>query len=385
MPATLNGKSIISCDLSEPQAGVWTAVVDVDSEEPIAGAVTLVIDGVTWKGTVSKGDYHAGRVHMQIVGGAGKLATMLDTKHYRGGTLGSVVNDLMREAGETLSGTTDPRVRSHAVSRWSRPRGKASVALKQVSDELGLVWRVLRDGTVWLGSDEWAEAKTAHDEIDKSPGRDALLIAPEAPHLLPGVTFAGKRVSRVTTTTRDGGGLRQELLFESANGGSRVSEDLTAFVDQVTGSKIDYSRLYPSRVIRQSGDGTLEIMPDDPVIRGNGLTGVSIKHGVPGLQVTVAPGARIQLFFEGGDPKRPAAGLWADGSSVISAELMMTTSLKITAPSVSITGDVNVVGRLTAIDVKTTIGTSLLTHTHNSTAPGSPTSPPLPLPPPPTG
>jgi len=381
MPATINGKSIISCDLSEPLAGIWTAVVDVDSEEPIAGAVTLVIDGVTWKGTVSKGDYHAGRVHMQVVGGAGKLATKLDTKHYKGATLGSVVNDLMRETGETLSATSDRRVNSHAVARWSRPAGKASVALKQVSDELGLVWRVLRDGTVWLGSDEWAEAKTAHDEIDKSPGRDALLIAPEAPHLLPGVTFAGKRVSRVTTTTRDGGGLRQELLFESANGGSRVSEDLTAFVDQVTGSKIDYSRLYPARVIRQSGDGTLEIMPDDQIIRGNGLTGVPLRLGIPGLSVTVPAGGKILLFFEAGDPKRPAAALHPSGASVLSVSLTASTEVKITAPSVSITGDIDVLGTVTAIDVKTVTGTSLLKHQHGSTAPGTPTSPPLPAPP----
>ena len=381
MPATLNGKSIISCELSEPLAGIWTAVVDVDSEEPIAGAVTIVIDGVTWQGTVSKGDYHGGRVHMQVVGGAGKLATVLETKHYRGGTLGSVVSDLMRETGEKLSPTTDPRVSSHAVSRWSRPRGKASVALKQVSDEMGLVWRVLRDGTVWIGSDEWAEAKAAHDEIDKAPGRDALLIAPESPTIGPGVTFAGKRVSRVTTSTRNGGGLRQEVLFESANGGSRVSEDLTAFVDQVTGNKIDYSRMYPSRVIRQAGDGTLEIMPDDQVIRGNGLTGIPIKHGVPGLKVTVPPGGRIQLFFEGGDSKRPAAALWADGSSVTSAELTLVSELTITAPSIKLSslsvevqGNLNVVGDVTARHNSAPV--RLGTHIHpSSVGPTGPATP----------
>lgn len=378
MTSTLNGKDVISVVLTEPRIGVWTATVDVDSDQVITGRVTLSIDGVAWAGTVYKGDLHAGRVQAQIVGGAGKLATLLDTRHYRGGTLGSVVNDLMRETGETLSTTSDAKVRSHAVSRWTRPLGKASVALQQVSDELKLVWRVLRDGTVWLGNDTWAEAKTVHDEIDRTPGRDALLIAPDAPHVQPGQTFDGRRVSRVVTSVQEGAGLRQELQFESSAGGSRVAEDLAAIIDQRTGTKIDYSRLYPSRVVRQAGDGSLEIIPDATNLRGNGLTGVPLRIGVPGLSVRVPPGGRVLLFFENGDPKHPACGLWPDGSACLSAELTCTSSLKITAPSVSITGNVSVTGTVTAIDCKTTSGTSLLLHTHTGGAPGSPTTPPIP-------
>lgn len=378
MTATLNGKDVISVVLNEPRIGVWNATVEADADAAISGKVTLVIDGVTWVGTMVKGDLHAGRVSAQIVGGAGKLAKVLDVKHYRGGTLGSVVNDLMRETGETLSSTTDAKVRSFSVSRWTRPIGKASVTLKQVSDEMKLVWRVLRDGTVWLGNDTWTEAKAVHDEIDRTPGRDALLIAPDAPHVQPGQTFEGKRVARVVTTIQEGGGLRQELQFESANGGNRVAEDIAAIIDQQTGTKIDFSRMYPARVVGQNGDGSLELIPDATVIRGNGLSAVPLRIGIPGISVRVPPGGRVNLFFENGDPKTPAAALWPDGSACLSAELTMASSLTITAPSVSITGNVSVTGIITALDCKTTSGTSLLLHPHTSSAPGNPTSPPIP-------
>jgi len=340
MTATCNGKNVISCTLTEPRVGVWSAMVDVDADAAITGKVSLVIDGVTWTGIVVKGDHHAGRVHLQLVGGAGKLGKVLEVKHYRGVNLGAVVTDIMRETGESLSSDTDPAVRGHQVARWTRTKGPASITLKKVADELGLVWRVQRDGTVWLGADKWAESKTAHDEIDRTPGRDAVVIAPEAPHVAPGQSFGGRRVSRVTTSTENGGGLRQEILYESANGGSRVAEDIAAIVDQRTADKIDYSRLYPSKVLSQSADGTLEIIPDAKQLRGNGLTGVPIRHGIPGVTVRVPAGGKVLLFFEAGDPKLPAAALWPDGSSC--------TEVRIRTPKLIVDGDIECTGEITA-------------------------------------
>ena len=354
MPATLNGKSILSCSLSEPRVGVWSAVVDVDSDESITGSVTLALDGVTWAGTVVKGDHHAGRVHMQVVGGAGSLAKQLDAKYYRGVNLGAVLADVMRETGETLSATTDSRVRGHNVSRWARPRGKASLTIKQIADELGLVWRVLRDGTVWVGADSWADIKPVYDEIDRSPGRDAALIAPESPTVAPGLSFGGKHVSRVTTSTQGGGGLRQEILYGEQTSGDRVQEDIAAIVDQRTATKIDYSRLYPSKVVKQASDGTLEVIPDSAAIRGNGLTGVPIRHGIPGVTVTVPAGGKVLLFFEGGDPKLPACALWPTGSSV--------TEVRIKTPKLIVDGDIECTGEITAKSTTTPVTVSRHVH-----------------------
>jgi hypothetical protein len=385
MTATLNGLDLLSCTIQEPRVGVWSAVVDVDSDVTVTGKVTLVIDGVTWVGIVSKGDLHAGRFHGQIVGGVGKLATVLPAKYYLGVSLSVVLDDLMLGTGETLSSATDASVRSHSVARWARPQGKASAALKQLADEMGFAWRVLRDGTVWLGAEQWPTVTSTHDEIDRVPGRDSVTIAPDAPLVLPGSTFTDRRISRVTTVIKANEGLRQDVLFEGASGGSRVSEDIAAVVSQLVDNRIDYSRLYPAKVLAQSSDGSLDVLPDSERLRGNGLTRVPVRHGIPGLHVTVPPGGKVLLFFEAGDPKLPAAALWPDGSSVLSATLKLTTKLTIDAPTVAISGDLQVSGTVAAdgevsahtslLGVPNPLAVRLTTHLHATAALGPPVPP----------
>lgn len=71
-----------------------------------------------------------------------------------------------------------------------------------------------------------------------------------------------------------------------------------------------YLRLYPATVRAQAADGTLDLDPDDAAIRGTGLSGVPIRHGIPGVTVEISAGQRIMLGFEAGDPRRPYAALW---------------------------------------------------------------------------
>jgi hypothetical protein len=74
-----------------------------------------------------------------------------------------------------------------------------------------------------------------------------------------------------------------------------------------------YLRAYECTVERQAADGSLDLLPDDERIRGTGLSGVPIYHGLPGVTVTVTPGARVLLQFVSGDPQRPFASLWRSG------------------------------------------------------------------------
>jgi hypothetical protein len=363
--ATLNGLDVLSCTITEPRIGVWSAVVDVNAEATIAGVVTLTVDTVHWNGVVVKGDYHAGRFHGQIVGGSGKLATVLPAKYYLGAALKTVLDDVMLSTGEELSGVIDDVVRTHTVPRWARPQGKASAAIKQVADEMGLVWRVQRLGQVWLGAEKWLEHTPVYEEIDRVPGRDAMTIAPEAPTLQPGVVFLGRRVSRVTTRVT-AGGLRQDVLFEVEGAGGRVADDIAAVIGQHVDTRIDYSRMYPARVLAQAGDGSLEILPDAERLRGNGLTRVPIRHGLPGVHVTVPRGGKVLLFFEAGDPKLPAAALWPDGSSC--------TRVTITTGTLVVEGNIECTGEIVARSQ--TAPVALSSHVH-PTAVG-PTSPPTP-------
>jgi hypothetical protein len=79
-----------------------------------------------------------------------------------------------------------------------------------------------------------------------------------------------------------------------------------------------YLGTYACTVQGQVGN-LLDLLPDDEELAGRGLSGVPIRHGLPGCTVSVRTGARVLLAFEGGKPTEPYAALW-DSGSVISVE-----------------------------------------------------------------
>lgn len=76
-----------------------------------------------------------------------------------------------------------------------------------------------------------------------------------------------------------------------------------------------YFKQYPCTVQAQTGDGPVDVLPDDAEIAGpGGLQGVPIWNGLPGITVEVEPGARVLLGFMAGDPRRPYVSLWEKAS-----------------------------------------------------------------------
>ena len=69
---------------------------------------------------------------------------------------------------------------------------------------------------------------------------------------------------------------------------------LRAIIEGLVGSRLDRLALYPARVVAQSADLTrLDLQPDDSRIPP--CAGVPIRHGLPGVTVTVAAGSRVLL------------------------------------------------------------------------------------------
>jgi hypothetical protein len=386
MPATVNGLPLLTATITETRIGAWTAEIDVDSDVALPSQITIDVDGVQWLGTVLRGDVTSGHAHASVIAGAGTLGTMLDARYYLGASMGTVLADIMRGTGEHLSDDTSSAVRGATRPRWTRSRAMAGQALRQIAAECNVNWRVLRDGTVWLGSEAWPASPVAYTEIDRAPGHGSITIAPDGPpSLAPATMLVGRRVSTVMTRV-SAAGVRQTALFDDSqddSGAARVMRDFEALVESCVGNRIDYSRMYAAKVV-SGGAGMVDILADDPSVRGNGITRVPIRHGVPGVTVTVPSGGRVMLFFEDGDPKKPAAALWPDGSSV--------TALKITAATVTIEGDLNVTGAITSASVaasgEVTAQTSsspipLSGHTHPTAAPGAASLPILFVPPPP--
>lgn len=94
---------------------------------------------------------------------------------------------------------------------------------------------------------------------------------------------------------------------------SRILDGLARLVAALT-RRVDHLALYPCTVVAQRADGTLDLRAEDPRL---GSPASVPYRTLRGLSVTVAPGARVLLGFEGGDPSRPVALFWELGDATV--------------------------------------------------------------------
>lgn len=308
MAATLGSARIILATVSMPRVGVWHADLELASETAISGRVTFTIEGVAFTGTVLRGGLDGGRVKAKIVGGAGMLSKELAAKFYVAPNVRQVLQDILNETGEALSSTADAAILNASLPKWERTKGPASRALVALLDASGATWRILRDGTLWIGKDTFPEANVEHNLLDEDWINGVTDIAPTAPDLLPGVTFRDRQISYVIHRL-ESSKLRTEAYVK------QPGNVLEQFLGEVL-KKIDYSRLYPAKVAKQNvDDRTLQLVPDDAKVKGAGLDRVPIRHGYPGADIEIEPGARVRLGFENGDPAKPYAIGWEPGAA----------------------------------------------------------------------
>lgn len=328
LSTTAGPLNVLRATVREPLQGAWTADVVVDADTGFTGAAILEVDGVRFVGTVRRGALEHGRYLAQMVGGAGGLGRELSAQNYTGTFLQQVIDDLLTATGETLSPDVSAGLLSEEPTHWSRRAGRAGLSLTQVAEGTAAQhWRVLRDGTVWIGAETWpaVSADYEYTEISREPSQGTATLAPDDGSGLvrPGQSWTdaaglARNVATVVTTV-DPGSVRQTLSLQDIDGGSVADRTLGPFrrmVEATVGRRIDYARMYACRVDGQNGDGSLDLTPDDSSIAADGFTSVPLHVGIPGVSVTVSGGGRVNLYFENGDPKHPRAALWPDGSSV---------------------------------------------------------------------
>lgn len=196
---TVNGLPILHARICMPRRGVWHGLVSVQAEavDGLEAAVELGLGDVTLTGMARRSGAHVGRVELLVVGGAGGLSTELQGRYYVDAQARLPVGDILDETGETLSTTVDATALEPVLARWTRRRGPAGVSLGELAKALGVGWRVLGDGTVWLGAETWPELELEHDVIAEWPAHDSAELAVDALTLTPGVVHRERRVSYV--------------------------------------------------------------------------------------------------------------------------------------------------------------------------------------------
>lgn len=203
-----NGASLVrSGRIDVPRQGVWTAYLRLDAPSVPVGSVQLVWDGVSvpWRGMIVPGRAGLvsprGAVDLVVVGGAGGLSRTLAGQSYRNTSARVVLEQLLGAASERLSPAALPSVVGRLVTRWSRASGPAGAQLAALASELAVTWRVLVDGTVWLGLESGVPLQLPQGEqpTDRHPTTAGVELAWATPWTAqPGMTFEGRQIEHVT-------------------------------------------------------------------------------------------------------------------------------------------------------------------------------------------
>lgn len=312
---TLNGALLTKATIRIPLVGAWVADVEhmTEPEVGVGDAVSLVFGGQTFVGTVHRVQSGFGSGYdARIVGGSGGLSTVLDPEQYMSPTVGQVLRDAVSDAGETLSGTISADTLATPLRAWARRSQTLGEALDSLSGLLGLRWRVLLDGTIWLGSDPGTAAALTDYEMISEDAGGCVIIAAEEPTILPGEAFVDSFFGLSFTVGEvrhvvDELKVRTELLSTEAIG--RGASMLDALIRRA--APRDLYACYEYEVISQTGD-LLELRSQDA--RLPGLSKVPYRPATPGMSYTVPAGARCLVGFRDGSPQQPYIASWVSGT-----------------------------------------------------------------------
>ena len=243
-------------------------------------------------------------------------------KFYSGGSVGTVLADLARDVGETLAdgGITGD------LNGWTTIRAPAGRQLTELLRPIaGAVWRILPDGSLWTGVEAWPASDVGSDDwqpLGYDHWNGVLELGMLAPTLLPGTTLGSDqvridrvehRIERDSVRTfawvpRDN---RLGAGGEADTTAPRLDRDFAA-VGRGAMTPFDFLALYAGTVKGQKAQ-TFQVQPDDerlPI-----MSDLPVRNGIPGMEVTVSPGAQILIGWRNGDPREPYCALWGGGAS----------------------------------------------------------------------
>ena len=183
-----------------PRTGIWIADVKMIGQDiPAVGdPVDATLGPVVMAGTVAVAELVNGIVELRLVGGAGGLGNVARPKHYHQPLVHHILTDLMRDAGEALSTVCTPAILTKPLEAWTTlglPTGTLLAALCSV---LGCNWRVMSDGTVWIGIEPWPDCMAAFRSLETDGANAAQVVGTDGPAIWPGTLLGGRKVDFVT-------------------------------------------------------------------------------------------------------------------------------------------------------------------------------------------
>lgn len=328
MTGTANGYTLTDAVITMPRTGAWTADITVaEPDADLSGRVVLDVAGGLFSGTTRRSQSFSGRTAARVVGGADGLRARLLASGYTSTTAGLIFEGILSAVGETAAASISASVLATSLPRWTRLAGSASEALDRLAAKVGASWRVLADGSIWIGAESWPAAVAA-DVLSEDRENGRLLLAPTSAVLRPGQVLDGRRIGRVVHrwTPR---GLRTEAYVDRHDEAltDRVRGALEAVAERQSARR-RYHATYPGRVASQSGNA-VDVVPEDPTLPE--LSDVPLRLGLPGVKAESLDGQRVRVAFDNGDPAAPYAATWDAGGTLKLGTLLVITNTTIGA------------------------------------------------------
>lgn len=203
---TAAGCDILEAHVLMPPRGAWTAdlVLDTEAGPSIDAPIAINLSSLTLSGTVVSGGATNRLTTLRVIGGGGGINTKLSPKDYRGVPARVPLIDALEAAGEKLSDSCDESLLAIEIPRWVTFAESMAAFLDEMADHLKATWRMLADGTVWIGVDTFPAVKLEYEMLKNTPHLGVMEIGVESPTLVPGVNFMGQNVSQVEHVIAEG-------------------------------------------------------------------------------------------------------------------------------------------------------------------------------------
>lgn len=360
--------------------GTWECEAWVAAEKvaDVAGSVTLSVGDTDLTGFATAGQDPGAQVSVRIVGGAGGLGAAVTAQGYNeDATAETIFTQALQAGSEQLSSADSDAGILAKVQRWSRLSGTVSEAMRALAKHLGCSWRVLDDGKVWVGPEQWAAVTPDHILEDEQATRKLMTIAIDELGVRPGDKFRDQQITQATYRF-DGRRMRADLSWGDTT--DELSMLLGVLIRREIGTSVDASAIYAYQIDSQESDGRLNVRSTDS--RLPDLPKVPVKFGLMGITENQLVGGTAYLTHENGDLSRPViVGVAPDQGKTLVIECTDKITLKVGGMSVELSTSAVSLGTgaqkvalADKVDARfTAIETFLTSHTHAgvTTGPGS--------------
>lgn len=300
--ATLNGNRIISCRITIPNQGAWSADVILATSELIPSNVILVVGDLKLVGTVVRMASFSGSRSARIVGGGAGWRKVLKSRSYSnitGVRLQSILNDAARESGENMAPFSDKSVGTNYV----RDKNPAEYVLRYWAPN----WWIDTDGKTHVEPRKSTPILSLFTVESWSGGKGLFEISTEkVSDWVPGRTFSSptvtqeQTISQVSIEMNNDGKLRLQVLNGSVSS-NRIVDDIRSIVSEEL-STFNFMGIYEYKVAKSS-ETTIDASPIDIHSPLPPVTNVSALFGC--LLATPEVNDNVSIVFLDGNPTKP--------------------------------------------------------------------------------